>query len=88
MLAAKGQLKLLAIQQKRSLGCAQRFRHPYLSGPVCEVTLLGAGQSIAFEQRTDGLHLTLPSAAPAGLADDIAYVFVMPRVCPAAISTR
>jgi len=41
-----------------------------LSGPVCEVTLLGAGQSIAFEQRTDGLHLTLPSAAPAGLADN------------------
>jgi hypothetical protein len=57
-----------------------------LSGPVCEVTLLGAGQSIAFEQRTDGLHLTLPSAAPAGLADNIAYVFVMARVCPAAIS--
>jgi alpha-L-fucosidase len=62
--------------------------NPYLSGPVCGVTLLGTGQSIAFEQRTDGLHLTLPSAAPAGLADDIAYVFVMRRVCPAATPAR
>jgi alpha-L-fucosidase len=30
--------------------------NPYLAGPVCGVTLLGTGQSIAFEQRTDGLH--------------------------------
>jgi alpha-L-fucosidase len=57
--------------------------NPYLSGPVCGVTLLGTGQSIAFEQRTDGLHLTLPSAAPAGVEDEIAYVFVLPKVCPA-----
>jgi hypothetical protein len=55
--------------------------NPYLSGRVCGVTLLDTGQSIAFEQRTDGLHLTLPSAAPAGLADGIAYVFVLPKVC-------
>ena len=55
--------------------------NPYLSVPVCGVTLLGTGQPIAFEQRTDGLHLTLPSAAPAGLANDIAYVFVIPKVC-------
>jgi alpha-L-fucosidase len=62
--------------------------NPYLSGPVCGATLLGTGQSIAFEQRTDGLHLTLPSAAPADLADHIAHVFVMPRVCPAATPAR
>jgi Alpha-L-fucosidase/Alpha-L-fucosidase C-terminal domain len=62
--------------------------NPYLSGPVCGVTLLGTGQSIAFEQRTDGLHLMLPSAAPTGLADDIAYVFVKPKVCTATTLAR
>ena len=62
--------------------------NPYLSGPVCGVTLLGTGQSIAFEERTDGLHLTLPSTAPPGPAGDIAYVFVIPKACQVTAPVR
>jgi hypothetical protein len=43
---------------------------------------------IRFEQRTDGLHGTLPSAAPAGLANDIVYLFVIPKVCQATTVAR
>ena len=57
--------------------------NPYLPGRVCAVTLLGTGQSIDFQQEPDGLHLTLPDAAPTGLPNDVAYVFVIPTVCSA-----
>jgi alpha-L-fucosidase len=55
--------------------------NPYLPGQICAVTLLGTGQSISFHQQSDGLHLTLPSSAPATLPNDIAYVFVIPAHC-------
>ena len=52
--------------------------NPYLSAPVCSVVLLGSDASISFTQQADGLHLTLPSTAPAG---GIAYVFRMKTQC-------
>jgi alpha-L-fucosidase len=52
--------------------------NPYLSAPVCSVALLGSDASISFTQQADGLHLTLPSTAPAG---GIAYVFRMKARC-------
>jgi alpha-L-fucosidase len=55
--------------------------NPYLPSSVCAVTLLGTGQSIAFHQQPDGLHLTLPAIAPAALPEDIAYVFAIPMHC-------
>ncbi|HEX4066857.1 MAG TPA: alpha-L-fucosidase [Acidobacteriaceae bacterium] len=55
--------------------------NPYLRGPICGVTLLGAGQSIPSHQQSDGLHLTLPASAPASLTPDIAYVFAIPTHC-------
>jgi alpha-L-fucosidase len=59
--------------------------NPYLPGRVCAVTLLGTSQSIAFHQEPDGLHLTLPIAAPAVLPKDIAYVFAIPLHCSGSI---
>jgi alpha-L-fucosidase len=59
--------------------------NPYLPGQVCAVNLLGTSQSIAFHQEPDGLHLTLPIAAPAALPKDIAYVFAIPLHCSGSI---
>ncbi len=54
--------------------------NPYLPTPVCGVELLGSPSAIPFRQVADGLHLTLPTAPPAG---DIAYVFRIETHCPA-----
>ncbi len=59
--------------------------NPYISGHVCAVTLLGTGQSIAFHQGPDGLHLTVPALAPAALPEDLAYVFAIPTHCSGSI---
>jgi len=58
--------------------------NPYLPGQICSVSLLGASQSIPFHQQPDGLHLTLPAAAPSDLPTDIAYVFAIPTHCTSA----
>ena len=58
--------------------------NPYLPGKICSVSLLGASQSIPFHQQPDGLHLTLPAAAPSDLPADIAYVFAIPTNCASA----
>jgi alpha-L-fucosidase len=52
--------------------------NPYLPASVCRVQLLGSDQKIAFAQQPDGLHLTLPSAAPSNQA---AYVFRITTRC-------
>ncbi len=44
---------------------------PYLDGPICSVQMLGSANTLAAEQRSDGLHIQLPSKAP----DEPAYVF-------------
>jgi len=54
--------------------------NPYLPAPVCAVGLIGSPSAIPFRQMDDGLHLTLPNAAPEG---DIAYVFRIATHCPA-----
>ena len=61
--------------------------NPYLAGRICGVTLLGTGQPIASRQESDGLHLTLPAAAPATLPNDVAYVFAIPTHCTASDSS-
>ena len=48
--------------------------NPYLSAPVCTVSLLGSSGEVPFEVEADGLHLTLPDHAP---QEGIAYVFRM-----------
>ena len=58
--------------------------NPYLPGKICSVSFLGASQSIPFHQQPDGLHLTLPAAAPSDLPADIAYVFAIPTHCASA----
>jgi alpha-L-fucosidase len=44
---------------------------PYLPGPVCSVSLLGASGELAWTQMDDGLHIKLPAAMP----DEPAFVF-------------
>ena len=53
--------------------------NPYLPAPVCSVQLIGSPIELHFTQQADGLHLTLPSTAPAG---GIAYVFRIATKCP------
>ena len=52
--------------------------NPYLAAPVCRVQLLGSPGDISFAQQPDGLHLTLPAAAP---SNEAAYVFRITTHC-------
>ena len=44
---------------------------PYLSGRVCTVQMPGSSEPVQWEQKGDGLSLTLPARAP----EEAAYVF-------------
>ena len=55
--------------------------NPYLASAVCSVKLLGTNQTISFQQGLDGLHLSLPTAMPASLPSDTAYVFALSTHC-------
>jgi alpha-L-fucosidase len=55
--------------------------NPYLPTPVCGVQLIGSDQHIGFTQRLDGLHLSLPAAAP---STEAAYVFRIATHCGSA----
>lgn len=43
--------------------------NPYLNAPICRIDLLGTSLAPQFTQSADGLHVDLPSAAPAALGD-------------------
>jgi alpha-L-fucosidase len=65
-----------------SLTAHTLFRgNPYLPAPVCSVDLLGTHVSIPFQQTADGLHLTLPVAAPSTLPSPAAYAFRLRTTC-------
>ena len=51
--------------------------NPYLPPPVCGVRLLGSDAAISYKQRSDGLHLRLPTKAPG----EIAFVFAIRTRC-------
>jgi alpha-L-fucosidase len=55
--------------------------NPYLPAAVCSVDLLGTRDRIPFQQTADGLHLTLPDAAPSTLPAPAAYVFRLRTTC-------
>ena len=52
--------------------------NPYLPAPVCEVRLLGSKTPVAFDQRPDGMYLTVPVAA---MHSDIGPVFRISHAC-------
>ncbi|HEY4381938.1 MAG TPA: alpha-L-fucosidase [Acidobacteriaceae bacterium] len=54
--------------------------NPYLPAPVCSVQLFGSPGEVAYTQQANGLHLTLPAAAP---SSGIAYVFRIGTRCGA-----
>jgi alpha-L-fucosidase len=64
--------------------------NPYSGGNVCRVTLLGSQQTLAWEQREDGLHIELPPNKP----EEAAFVFRINEAsegdtaCPAASPER
>ena len=55
--------------------------NPYLPAPVCAAELLGSSQPIPLRLEADGLHLTLPGAAPTTLPDIDAYVLRLHTSC-------
>lgn len=55
--------------------------NPYLDAPVCRVDLIGGKTGLAFTQKPDGMHVTLPATAEAAGLGDIAYVLRIHTRC-------
>ncbi len=55
--------------------------NPYLGVPVCRVDLIGGHSNLAFTQKPEGLHVTLPSTAEAAGLGDMAYVLRVHTHC-------